>query len=260
MNIKAACDFAERIARRAGDEILMRHRRAVKAHYTWDERTHAKTKADGESDAFLRGQVAARYPDHGIVSEETHDKIAASPWQWVIDPLDGTVVFASGSSNYFAVCIGICEGRTPVAGVIYAPERDELYRAVRGRWPTLNGNPFAPKPLDDIDRAFVALEYGKPPGRIRAAGIVARFLERGVGTIFTANCASVSLARTASGVYHAFVGPYLEPWDMAAAVPICRGAGLQVTTLEGKEWELGDESILAAHPDIHERLRERIFR
>ncbi|MDP3727753.1 MAG: inositol monophosphatase [bacterium] len=257
VDIGVACEFAEDLARRAGNEILMRHRRSM-VEFTWDERTHAKTVADDESDVFIREQIGLSFPDDGIVSEETREKVMPSSRRWVVDPLDGTVVFASGSSNYFAVCIGICEGVTPMAGVIYAPERGELYRAVWGGGTTMNGAPIAAAPPGNLDHAFVALEYGKPPGRIRAAGIIERLLVRGVGTIFTANCASVSLALTASGVYHAFVAPFLEPWDMAAAAPICRGAGLAVTTLEGKKWELGDASIVAAHPAHHEQFLARI--
>ncbi|MBI4132352.1 MAG: inositol monophosphatase [Candidatus Sungbacteria bacterium] len=259
MDLQKACDFAERIARLAGDEILMRHHGTL-AGFTWDQRTHIKTLADEESDCYLRREIGAAFPEHNILSEESDAREVGSAMTWVVDPLDGTVVFTSESSDYFAVCVALCDGRTPAAGVIYAPERHELYRAVRGRGAMKNGQPIAATaPLLDVRQARVALEYGKPPGRTQAVGIIDKLLAgEGVTAIFTSNCASVSLALTTSGVYHAFVAPFLQPWDMAAAAVICREAGARVTDRFGKEWELGDESIFVAHSGLHDQLMAKL--
>jgi myo-inositol-1(or 4)-monophosphatase len=101
---------------------------------------------------------------------------------------------------------------------------------------------------------MVGLDYGKHD-RARMLPYQARLLaESGITYPVTYGCASVSLAFVASGKLHAYVALGLEPWDMAAAVVIIREAGGRVTTVDGKEWELGDRSVLAANPYLHKKL------
>lgn len=50
---------------------------------------------------------------------------------WLVDPLDGTGEFIAGSGD-FATLIALVRDNVPVLGVIYAPESDVLYWAVRG--------------------------------------------------------------------------------------------------------------------------------
>jgi myo-inositol-1(or 4)-monophosphatase len=66
----------------------------------------------------------------------------------------------------------------------------------------------------------------------------------------------VCLALVASGGLDAYLATSLNPEDMAAAVVIIREAGGKVTNLKSFEWKLGDESILAANPELHKKLFE----
>ena len=50
------------------------------------------------------------YPEHGILAEEGGESLSASPWRWIIDPLDGTTSFAHGQPGGFAVSIGLQYG------------------------------------------------------------------------------------------------------------------------------------------------------
>jgi myo-inositol-1(or 4)-monophosphatase len=60
--------------------------------------------------------------------------------------------------------------------------------------------------------------------------------------------------QVANGRLDAYISSSAEPWDYAGSVPIAREAGARVTTLEGKEWQLGDESMLVANPALHQKL------
>jgi myo-inositol-1(or 4)-monophosphatase len=62
----------------------------------------------------------------------------------------------------------------------------------------------------------------------------------------------------ASGKLHGYLAAHLEPWDMAPGIVLIREAGGKVTDINGKKWELGDKSILAANPKLHKKLLELI--
>jgi 3'(2'), 5'-bisphosphate nucleotidase len=97
------------------------------------------TNADHEANGIICAGLRARFPDHGILSEESGREGPANPeYLWVIDPLDGTRAFAKGLSG-FSVMVGLlCEGK-PHAGVVYDPRAQTLFEAERGQGAFLVG-------------------------------------------------------------------------------------------------------------------------
>lgn len=90
------------------------------------------TTADLEADKFIRRRLKEEFPSDGILSEETEDTVEDySGRVWIVDPLDGTNLFANRESG-FCVIIGLCIDGVPSLGVIYDPINDELYYAKRG--------------------------------------------------------------------------------------------------------------------------------
>lgn len=96
MDLKRACEFGERIAREAGDRILMRYHGTI-LETKWSQRTHLKTIADDESDRYLREEIGRTFPAHNVLSEELAATELGSAYTWVVDPLDGTTVFTCGA-------------------------------------------------------------------------------------------------------------------------------------------------------------------
>lgn len=232
---------------------------------------------DDESDRYIRAEIGKRFPDHGILSEEDDPKNLQAEYVWVIDPLDGTIPYARGISDHFSVCIALCRCLVPILGVIYCPlrhlGRGEFYFARHGAGSFVVTDVISSALAgfglsrarkrkirvsgdDDIHHAIVGLDPGKAPGRTRLPLEVETKLvgDDGVLCVSQHICASVSMALVAAGKMNAYAAARLEPWDMAAATVICREAGAKVTALDGKEWELGDESILIANPVLHGKL------
>ena len=251
-------EFAVQTALGAGRVLRGRHGEALGLE--WKLVNNFKTEVDDVSDRFIRAAIEREFPDHGILSEEDDPKAARSEYTWVVDPLDGTIPYTRGISDHFSVCIALCRGRTPVVGVIHCPLRDggsgETYIAEERMGACANGKWISVSLDTDIHHAIVGLDPGKAPGRRRLPLDIESKLvgDDGVLCVSQHICASVSLALVASGKMNAYAATRLEPWDMAAAVVICRGAGAKVTDLAGKEWELGDESILVANPILHQKI------
>mgnify|MGYP001332641193 CR=1 FL=1 len=54
------------------------------------------TEADLAVEAAMRAVLRRLTPEAGVRGEELGDEGPDGPWRWVIDPIDGTIAFASG--------------------------------------------------------------------------------------------------------------------------------------------------------------------
>lgn len=98
------------------------------------------TEADIQIDQFLRQSLCAARPAYGWLSEESADDGSrlAHETIFVVDPIDGTRGFMRGEDSW-TICLSVVHRGQAVAGVVYAPARDELYEAALGEGARLNG-------------------------------------------------------------------------------------------------------------------------
>ena len=103
------------------------------------------TDADTEVDELLRTRLLAARPHYGWLSEETADDPAQRSHDtiFVVDPIDGTRGFIKGEDSW-TVSLAVVEDGIAVAGVVFAPARDEMFDAALGEGARLNGRPLAP--------------------------------------------------------------------------------------------------------------------
>ena len=177
------------------------------------------SEADIVVDRFLAANLLQARPDYGWLSEETVDNPSRLDCDrvFVVDPIDGTRAFLRGE-DYWTVSLAVVENGVPVAGVVYAPARDELYEASKGGGARLNG-----KPLTRTRRA------GAPP-LIPAPGAVHQELQA-AGLDYARGPAYPSLAyrlvQVATGRLDAAVARRgSQDWDIAGAAVILRECGL----------------------------------
>jgi myo-inositol-1(or 4)-monophosphatase len=101
------------------------------------------SEADIMVDRYLASALLQARPDYGWLSEETVDHPSRLNCErvFVVDPIDGTRGFLRGEDSW-TVSLAVVENGVPVAGVVYAPVRDELYDAASGEGARLNGQPI----------------------------------------------------------------------------------------------------------------------
>jgi myo-inositol-1(or 4)-monophosphatase len=109
------------------------------------------TNADLAADALLTERLRSARPDYGWLSEETADNSErlGKTRLFVVDPIDGTRAFMK-DRPWWSVCIAVVENGRPTAGVVFAPDVDELYAATAGGGATLNS-----APINASDRVLV---------------------------------------------------------------------------------------------------------
>ena len=83
------------------------------------------TKADRDGEALLREMISKRFPDHGILGEEYGEERPDAEFVWVLDPIDGTISFAS-ASPLFGTLIALMHHGQPVLGCIHQPVLKQL--------------------------------------------------------------------------------------------------------------------------------------
>jgi len=197
------------------------------------------TEVDHLAEALILDAIRARFPDDGLLAEETggHAARAGQPptsgigRAWVVDPLDGTVNYANGIP-FFCVSIALVEGGRPVVGVVHDPSRGETFAATAGSAATLNGVDVAPSRKDRLSDYVVSLSLaGRGVGSRVAAVRKAVRVSRNMGS------AALALAYVANGRFDAFVQQGgLSTWDIAAAGLVAEASGALVTDLAGGPW------------------------
>ena len=131
-------DFALACANDAADRI----RRFTTNGYEVETKLDLSpvTAADREINAVFIEQVAARFPDDGVLGEEA-SRSGTGPRTWVIDPVDGTQQFILGVP-VFMVSIALVENGRPVLGVAVNPSTSQCYWAASGRGAYRDGTPI----------------------------------------------------------------------------------------------------------------------
>jgi myo-inositol-1(or 4)-monophosphatase len=261
-------------ARMAGALLLERERTGAEAEISSKSTpTDLVSEADLASERAIRELLATRRPYDGFVGEEGGSSVAsASGLSWIVDPLDGTVNFLFGIPQW-CVSVAVADGPEVLAGVVFDPNRDELFSATHGgdarmqtrdRARALRPREAAVGPSsrasagDDgaLGSAMVATGLYYDAGvRAAQAKVLARLVGH-VRDIRRFGSAALDLAWTAAGRYDAYFERGVQRWDVAAGALICRQAGLSVVDLE-PDGPL-PPGILAARPALAQPLLELV--
>lgn len=216
--------------------ILPRFRRLAAAERREKARGDVVTDADEEAERIITAGLLRVAPDSLVVGEEAAaanpsiiEAAFLQPDVWFVDPLDGTLNFASGIPFFATMVARVRNGRT-IAAWIYDPLADRLIWARAGAGAWHDGKRLrvgAPGPLGSMS-GFMALRFGDRPG---AARIVER-LGR-VGSMMQLRCAGQEYAMLAEARVEFSVYRRLYPWDHAPGVLIHAEAGGHAAYFDG---------------------------
>lgn len=221
----------------------------------------ALTQMDQEANTFIVRALREELPQHGVLSEEEaqhHNPDA--PWQWVLDPVDGTVSFACGYPAW-GLGLGLLHHGEPVEGYMRFPLLDENYVATpNGCY--FNGTLMHPpqrNPIPDMRNCILdSLLHEELPMK------AFRSMKLRIFGSSLYHLACVSLGRA-----EAMISSRVRLWDIAAGLPFTRAMGLVECYLDGspldmkallhsKEHRLAQPLIVGSEErvnDILERLQ-----
>lgn len=249
-DLKALADDCEQAARAGGKELL-----AWRGRFQAREKSPVDyvTDADLASQRVIREFVLLRYPDHHFIGEEddAYEPVPDGEYGWVVDPLDGTTNYVHNYPN-FAVSVAVTRGTELLAGAIFDPLANILYRAWKGGGAWQGNALLHVSDIESLDRGLVAVSF--PPKITDTSPDLVNFLkvaQRCQGVRRTGSCA-LNLAHLASGAIDAFWAHHIHPWDVAAGVLLVCEAGGIVTGADGRDFDLWKAHFTAAaRPKLH---------
>ncbi|MBN2064287.1 MAG: inositol monophosphatase [Sedimentisphaerales bacterium] len=231
-------EIAKKAARQAGDHALKNI--AAQSHHKQCDNSIV-TEIDIQCQAMIISALQSEFPEYGIIGEEPEagsgemllqilPKGDKDIW-WVIDPIDGTRNFAFGLP-FFAVSIGLIVDGMPAAGVIYYPDRQEMYFAASAEGPAYCND----------KELTVKEEKINPDSQICVSGLLHEYwsasqVEKVFHRCVHANLgsAAIHMAYLAAGKYSAGIFLRTKFWDIAGGAAILLAAGGVITDFGGKD-------------------------
>lgn len=214
------------------------------------------TEADHAADKAIQSVIKKAFPGHGIVSEETAEKITDSDYKWIVDPIDGTVNFANGIP-ICCVSIGLEHKGKMLMGAVYNPIINEFYFAEKGQGATLNDIKISVSNKEEVLRSCLVTGFpytylDNPNGPL---DVFARLIRKGI-PVRRLGSAAIDLCWVAAGRFDGFYEHQLNAWDSAAGFLIVEEAGGKVTDLKGDTYSPYQPGIIATNGLIHDELIE----
>ena len=111
-------DFIQELAQASGRVISKYFRNQMVVESKTDDTP--VTIADRQSELIMRQMIERRFPNHGILGEEFEEVNPGAKYQWILDPIDGTKTFVSGT-YLFGTLIALLKYGKPIFGAINNP-------------------------------------------------------------------------------------------------------------------------------------------
>jgi myo-inositol-1(or 4)-monophosphatase len=245
--------FAIDLARRAGDlGITYFHKLET---LTIESKGHQDmvSEADREVELFVRREIAAAYPDDGIVGEEHAPTAGTSGHIWIIDPIDGTANFVRGIPAW---CVVIACAKDGVAhtGVIHEPSTGECFYARHGGGAFLNDKPIKVSSAKSLSEGSVGVGINNRTSPEHAVPLIAALIAD--GSLFYRNASgALMLAYVASGRLIGYAEEHMNAWDCLAGLLITEEAGGTIFVPDAKTVIADGTLVLAGGPDVFDRIK-----
>lgn len=248
--------FFHQLADAAAQQTLPRFRSAQELHVGSKPKEGFRfdpvTDADREAERVIRQIITEHYPEHSILGEE-FGATGSGPLQWVLDPVDGTRPFLCGLPVW-GTLIGLYEHGRARMGMMSQPFTQERF------WADGNAawwrSPYGEHRLTSrtgisLSQAILHTTSPEPVPRFPAIRFT-DLAERVLMTRYGGEC--YAIAMVAAGHIDICVEYGLQPYDIAALVPLIEQAGGAITTLDGGRPEQGGNIVATGCPALHQTV------
>ncbi len=248
---KELMDVADALADAARAATLLHFRaEGLSADTKETDRFDPVTVADRLSETRMREILAARRPQDGILGEEFGTSTGTSGLTWVLDPIDGTRSYLSGTPTW-GVLIAVGDENGPIYGIVDQPYIGERFSGGLGR-AEVNGplgrrslKTRAPRPMSQAILFTTFPEVGTSAegaafNRVKAQARLTRY-----------GCDCYAYALIAAGQIDLVIEAGLLAYDVQGPIAVIEAAGGIVTDWQGRPAHQGGQILAAANRDIH---------
>lgn len=208
------------------------------------------TQADRGAEELMRARITKKFPTHGIIGEEFGSERAEAEFVWVLDPIDGTKSFITGVPLW-GTLIALLHRGQPALGCIHQPILNQLMLG-NGMTTTLNGRAVRCRATTRIEDATLLTSDPLNPAKYQNGAAYDALVRRAKLVRTWGDCYCYLLL--ASGWSDISLDPIMNPWDIAALVPIIRGAGGVISDWHGGVAYPASSTVAAATPALHAQV------
>jgi myo-inositol-1(or 4)-monophosphatase len=210
------------------------------------------TAADKAAELAMSRLLAKAAPDHGVIGEEHGSRAGAGRYTWVLDPIDGTRGFMTGTPMW-GTLIGLLDQGEPFLGLMNQPFTGERIWADRtsASWRLADGKSrrIKVRPCACLREAVLMCttpEMFSPGEELDLFEKVRRGVRM---SRFGTDCYGYCLL--AAGHVDIVVEANLKPYDVVALIPVITRAGGVITTWDGGPPTNGGRIVAAGDPKVH---------
>jgi myo-inositol-1(or 4)-monophosphatase len=256
--LEALCKSCLPIIEQAGDYIESQLGKVGKGEIEEKSLFSLVSFVDKTAEQLLVEGLKPLVPGAGFITEEETPDEAVEEATWVIDPLDGTTNFLHQLPS-FAVSVALAAFGEIVLGIIYDPNRKEMFYCWKGGGAYCNGRRINASNCKGLNEALIATGFPYVhTDRLRGHFAVVEHLQQRSRGIRRWGASAIDLAYVACGRFEAYFEYALHPWDVAAGILLIEEAGGKVTDFQGRRGDYSGREVLAANSFLHEELLELI--
>ncbi len=208
------------------------------------------TIADRAAEQVMRDILAQERPNDGILGEEYGAQSGTSGLTWVLDPIDGTRGYISGTPTW-GVLISVADDAGPLFGIIDQPYIGERFTGGFGI-AALEG-PHGAMPLTCRSETALAdatiLTTFPEVGTTKEMRAFQAVAGQTLLTRYGMDCYGYALL--AAGQVDLVIEAGLNAYDIQAPIAVIQAAGGIVTNWAGEPAHHGGRAIAAANADVH---------
>ena len=225
-------DVAICAAEAAGNHALQNKDRRKEATETFSH--DVKLVLDMECQKIAEGVITEQFPEHGILGEEDIRPNSDQAYEWIIDPIDGTMNYTNGFP-YWCCSIAVRYHEKVLAACVFAPEFGDYYTAHIEDPAKLNGKPIHVSDTKHLQDAMIFTGISKHMESTNEPYFeMFRMLAINTQKVRIAGSAALDLCNVAAGNGDGFFEPSIYLWDHAAAGLIAEQAGAEIALFQQK--------------------------
>lgn len=215
-------DAAIGAAQKAGD--LLRKNFGRPLDVSAFEAHDIKLDLDVRSQELITEHLLGLFPTHSLYGEEGIAGNQQSPYQWIVDPIDGTVNYFY-NIPHFCISIALRHQDQIVAGVIYDPIRDEMWQGEKGGPPLFAGGVCSVSARRRLSDAIVSVGFAKSKATIDTGLPLLEKMVYRARKCRLMGSAALDMAYVACGRLDAYIEQSVSLWDVAAGKLLVESAG-----------------------------------
>lgn len=213
------------------------------------------TNVDLDLESIIINELRSIYPTHVFSSEESGRNTPNDSddiYEWVIDPIDGTINFANGLP-FYTTSLCLKHNNDIILGIVYERANNNFYYAIKNQGAYLNGDRISVSKKTDIGNCiftFMLTSHYTVKETEDILNIVRKLSVHVRGMRLLVSQA-LELCYIACGKMDGTICIKSKGFSSSAGTLILREAGGKVTDLDGNEYKGGSSSLLATNGIIH---------